>query len=177
MKSSLKIMKPWIFILSPTREVAHHKQKLAAIKKEDDNGHVRWSSPVNGFRRARTESENSKNHLKYLTLVSEWHRASNMAYAYNGYCEQIVAFADWWSYGFNKILDAVGDGVLTHENPMGKEAVEESKLEQLFVMKRAAYLWTRKVRKAWIEIEDWASSLWMTLEHRLTGNRTLSYRF
>ena len=49
-----------------------------------------------------------------------------------------VALADWWSYSFNKILDAVGDGVLTHENPMGKEAVEESRLVQLFVMKCAA---------------------------------------
>ena len=44
-----------------------------------------------------------------------------------------VALADWWSYSFNKILDAVGDGVLTHENPTasGKRGLDLEKLKLL----------------------------------------------
>lgn len=57
-----------------------------------------------------------------------------MAHAYNGYREKVVALADWWSYGYNKIQDAVEyeDGVLTHENALGEEARKQSKLGQLF---------------------------------------------
>ena len=40
------------------------------------------------------------------------------------------------------------DEVHTHKDTLGKEAGKQGKLEQPFDHEYAAYLWTRKVRKA-----------------------------